>query len=358
MRSMISAGRLGCALTLAIVLAGSTAEAQKTASNDPSLQAKSHADRARRLYDLRRYDEAAYEFDRAWRLSNDPSYIYNVAQAYRLAGKPKEAVGYYEYYLTQVPAAPNRAEIEKRMAELRGAEAAPVDQPAAVVSAPPTSEPPTQQQTASPAPTVPPPQQYPEPTIPSGYPATSGIPPGDLPSGHHRHDGFYLRLMLGASAMKMDVNGQDRQFSGLGGNFAVAIGWSFADRFVLYAETLDGALANAKVKQGPLVTDAKGEAALLGIGLGGAFYVMPVNVYLSLTLSMNKAESTDGLVKRSSGLGPGATLCVGKEFWVASDFGLGAAFQFHASSTRGSGTLSSVTWRTTWFAGVVSATFN
>lgn len=70
-------------------------------------------------YDLAEYDKAAKSFKEAYRLSNDPTYLFNVAQSYRMAKNCGEARRFYERVLQVQPDAPNRAKIEQRVAEMK-----------------------------------------------------------------------------------------------------------------------------------------------------------------------------------------------------------------------------------------------
>lgn len=80
--------------------------------------AREHYKRASRLYDLRRFKEAAKEFEAAYVAKDDTAFLYNIAQSYRLAGEPAEAMGAYKSYLRRAPDAPQRKEVEQRIAEL------------------------------------------------------------------------------------------------------------------------------------------------------------------------------------------------------------------------------------------------
>src|SRR5207244_12288643 len=88
------------------------------ASAQAPVSAATHAERGRHFYEQRRYDEAIHEFDEAYKLDSEPVYLYNIAQAHRLAGHSREAISSYELYLSRMPNPPNRAEIERRIAEL------------------------------------------------------------------------------------------------------------------------------------------------------------------------------------------------------------------------------------------------
>jgi tetratricopeptide (TPR) repeat protein len=84
-------------------------------------------------YNLGYYDDAARHYEEAYRQVPDPALLFNVGQAYRLAGKPDRAITAYRSYLrTSPPDAANRAQVEKRIpeleklvAEMRSAQTAP-----------------------------------------------------------------------------------------------------------------------------------------------------------------------------------------------------------------------------------------
>src|SRR5262249_8931733 len=50
-----------------------------------------------------------------------PELLFNIGQAYRLAGKPQEALAAYRGFLRRVPDAPQRAEVRERISSLEGA---------------------------------------------------------------------------------------------------------------------------------------------------------------------------------------------------------------------------------------------
>lgn len=63
-------------------------------------------------YDLRKFDAAIALFEKAFELRPDPAFLYNIAQAHRMAGRPGEAVGFYRSFLRKVPNPPNADEIQ------------------------------------------------------------------------------------------------------------------------------------------------------------------------------------------------------------------------------------------------------
>lgn len=106
--------RLTPVVVIAALLCAGTARAQDKAG-DAKAAAKEHYNRGTSFYDLQRYDEAAKEFEAAYQLKNDPAFLFNLAQSYRMAGNHERAATFYKTYLRYVPKAPNRADIEEKI---------------------------------------------------------------------------------------------------------------------------------------------------------------------------------------------------------------------------------------------------
>jgi tetratricopeptide (TPR) repeat protein len=105
---------------------GKRVEAKAEESKSCTKKAGSNLDAIRKHYkdgsthyDLAEYDQAVVEFKEAYRLSNDPAYLFNIAQAYRLAKNCPEAVRFYERFLAVAPDAPNRDKIQAKIAEMK-----------------------------------------------------------------------------------------------------------------------------------------------------------------------------------------------------------------------------------------------
>lgn len=69
-------------------------------------------------FNLAQYEPAIAAFEAAYRHKEDPKFLFNTAQAHRLAGHGPLAVRFYRSYLRLVPDSPLRAAIEARIAEL------------------------------------------------------------------------------------------------------------------------------------------------------------------------------------------------------------------------------------------------
>jgi tetratricopeptide (TPR) repeat protein len=106
-----------CARLLAVALALATVAAHADESAD--LQgARQHTQRGMALFDLQRYDDAIKEYEAAYELRNDPMLLFDIAQAYRKANRPAQAIHYYRTYLARDPNAENRQRVEERIHEL------------------------------------------------------------------------------------------------------------------------------------------------------------------------------------------------------------------------------------------------
>jgi tetratricopeptide (TPR) repeat protein len=131
--------------TLAFALV-TQVEAPHAYAEQPSVsatqRAKSHFKRGRDLQRARVYDDAIVEYLEAYRLAPRPELLFNVAQCYRLAGVPTQAIEYYLRFLIEVPDGAAADEARAHIAELRR----PLGQPGGATPAaprpPPVSPPP------------------------------------------------------------------------------------------------------------------------------------------------------------------------------------------------------------------------
>ena len=70
-------------------------------------------------YDLGQFDKAIEAWQAGYREKADPGFLYNIAQAYRVAGDPQKAIFFYKGYLRNSPKAHNRVEVEQKIAALQ-----------------------------------------------------------------------------------------------------------------------------------------------------------------------------------------------------------------------------------------------
>jgi len=157
---------------------------------EDAASAREHYERGTKFYDIGKYDEAIREFEAAYEAKSDPAFIYNLAQAHRLAGHNQEALQLYRNYLRYVPNPPNRADIDER---IRGLERAIAERSATGTATPPASGPspqPGPTSTSPSAPAAPPPSAPPPPApapgtygAPEAYGAPGGTTEGQPPQG-------------------------------------------------------------------------------------------------------------------------------------------------------------------------------
>jgi hypothetical protein len=72
-------------------------------------------------FKLGHWQAAAAAWERGYELKADPLFLYNIAQAYRLADVRDKALFFYRSYLRDAPDAPNRAYVVERVAQLERA---------------------------------------------------------------------------------------------------------------------------------------------------------------------------------------------------------------------------------------------
>ena len=109
--------------------------ATTTARADDVALARQHYQKGTTLYELSKFSEAAAEYEEAYKAKPDPALLFNIGQAYRLAGKLEPALRSYRSYLHKLPDASNRAEVEAHIARLQQA----IDEQAKAKSQPATA---------------------------------------------------------------------------------------------------------------------------------------------------------------------------------------------------------------------------
>lgn len=104
---------------LVIVAMASTVFADEASERQQArVEAKSHYTKGVTAFDLGQYDLAITEYEAAYKIINEPSLLYNLGQAHRLARHPSQALHFYRVYLIKVPNASNRVEVETKMRAL------------------------------------------------------------------------------------------------------------------------------------------------------------------------------------------------------------------------------------------------
>jgi hypothetical protein len=112
--------RLTPVLAAAIALIhGVTVVGSARAAPSPGEEtARAHHEQGRLSVSTGRYEAAIAEYRRAYELKADPSFLFDIAEAYRGLGVPDRAVFFYRRYLSTHANPPNRPEVESQIAEL------------------------------------------------------------------------------------------------------------------------------------------------------------------------------------------------------------------------------------------------
>lgn len=101
---------IGRAVALAIVLSG-VASAQAISPQQQHAAALDAFEAGRRAFETNDYETAIAQFGLAYRLEADPGYLFNLAQAQRLAQHCSDAAQSYRKFLALVPHPPNHDRI-------------------------------------------------------------------------------------------------------------------------------------------------------------------------------------------------------------------------------------------------------
>ncbi|HEX4462815.1 MAG TPA: hypothetical protein VIA18_32805 [Polyangia bacterium] len=96
-----------------------TTAAHANSRDAAKAEARGHYDAGLAHFNLREYPQAITEFQAAYRALPDPVFLYNLAQSYRLSDAPEQALYFYQTYLRSTTNAPDRAEVEDRIAALQ-----------------------------------------------------------------------------------------------------------------------------------------------------------------------------------------------------------------------------------------------
>ena len=170
--------RIIWALTIALTVAlGASGRVQ--ARGDDAAEARRHAHRASNLAASGKCRQAVAEWNKAMAILRDPALLFNRGECYRKLGDADSALEDYRQFLSDMPKAPNRAVVERRIAELSTAkekEKAPPPAPA-VVTPPVVAPPPPPARPVAQAELIP--QEAPAPPSPSSLSSSLAAAPAE-----------------------------------------------------------------------------------------------------------------------------------------------------------------------------------
>ncbi len=232
-------------------------------------------------------------------------------------------------------------------------------------------------------------EQVPAPPPPPGYPPPGTAPPGYAPPppgyyygpppagyvppvltapppvpGYQKHDGFFLRLLLGPAATSVSADAGDGSLSISGGGFvfALGLGGALMPDLILYCDIALSSSSNPTVKSGRTSLVAKGtDLDFFHIGPAVAYY-LTTNTYVAASIGISSIHLVDrdsGDTTKETGNGLGLSATVGHEFWVSTNWGLGIAGRVGAGRIKDKTLFNqSLAWRASSYSLLFSATFN
>ncbi|MDH3217012.1 MAG: hypothetical protein OEN01_12100 [Candidatus Krumholzibacteria bacterium] len=170
--------------------------------------------------------------------------------------------------------------------------------------------------------------------------------------------GFFLRLSAGFGGARTELTEPSlgAEISGATVDFNLAIGGVVVPNLALHGTLFGWVASDPDLETNLGSGQLRGDVDLSGVGAGVTYYFMPVNIYVSgsiggATLSVDTPSGAG-----ETDIGPVLELTVGKEWWVADRWGLGAAaaFGYHSVPEKGIDD----NWSGTHFAIRFTATLN
>lgn len=162
-------------------------------------EAKAHYEQAAKFYDLGDFKEALGEFKAAFLAHDDPVYLFNIAQCFRMLGDHEKAAMEYRAYLRRSPNAPNRVRVEEfiAIAEKELQRKANTVSPTGTLKPTPTTAPEPAVVTA--------PASKPVEPAPSATPVAASNPDSDAPRPIYKR--WYLWVPIGVVVVAAVVVG-------------------------------------------------------------------------------------------------------------------------------------------------------
>jgi hypothetical protein len=324
-------------------------------SDADKAQARKHFDQGRRLFDLRHYMESVLEFESAYRLSGDPAFLYNIAQAYRLADRPEEAIHYYNTFLKRAPNTSSRAEVERRLNELQSAKSPPnqVTEPAG--------------KTVDPTPSGDHSEQLPPPTAaPLGWGARPNAPEStsspepvkipDPPPSERLSRGFFGQAEFGLGLVSAHSSDADVGFSAFGGLLTLRAGAFVRPQLGVFGQLSSAAGRDPTVSASGRSVTVPGSLSYTGFG-GGAIYYFPSKWFGSASLLIQDLNWDGGMQVVSDSLGAALSLSAGREWAFNDRWSGGVVGQLHAGGI-GEGDNGTGAWSTFALCAGVVVTYN
>ena len=188
--------------------------------------------------------------------------------------------------------------------------------------------------------------------------------------GVHEHDGFFLRMLLGAGyaeTVEKNVMGSDLKFSGITVPFRFQIGGPISKNFIFYGEFGFASQEDPEMERmGQSGSTSDVTVSVGDLGLGITYYLMPINIYFSLSALTSQVQLEYNNTKSESVMDyehfNGINGMVGKEWWIGAQWALGLALYGYYSGMHVQTSIEGVNYEYSthnYSIGVmISATFN
>lgn len=309
-RRASSRAAVAVAVALSVMLCAAGATAQQSAGDQ---EAQIHFQSGRLHYERGDYEQALTEFQSAHSLSGRPALLYNIYLCQQSLGQNAAAAATLERYLAEGEiTAQERPTLEARLENLRRRAREQGDGAAGGGD--------------------------------GGGTGAGATPAPAAPESGHRHTGLFARLTFGISFVDagVDTSLGRLHLSGGGTGGGLALGWAFWENLALQVEAWGAGMVGGTIELGGLaVRDTSTKYNTAALGLGATYWFMPLNLYVSLSVGGALASAERGGTTSESKPGIGLALAVGKEFWIADEWGLGAAlglYWLNTTETQSSGT--------------------
>ncbi|MCC6900528.1 MAG: hypothetical protein IT377_16230 [Polyangiaceae bacterium] len=206
--------------------------------------------------------------------------------------------------------------------------------------------------TSAPAPYVAPAYPAPGPAAPAGAYPPAYPPPGvyvaappapppppreeDEP-GHHLHDGFYLRMSLGAGWLSLALDADpEATLKGAGGGLDLMLGGTPVDGLVIGGGVFSASVTDPRVESGGKSSDLSGQASLTVLGpfVDGFFDPkggLHVGGAVGLATAKVEPDDSDSGFDEKPYNGAGLALFAGYDAWVSANWSLGGTVRLVAA---------------------------
>lgn len=142
-----------------------------------------------------------------------------------------------------------------------------------------------------------------------------------------------MEIGVGSLRTSATTSAGSLSISGIDGAFSAAIGGAVMENLIVAGELWAASATSPQVTLNDVTVSTTDDVSLnlAGIGPSVTYYLMPANVFASISPSLGRVTIKDGRDASSAAtrLGFATRLAIGKEWWVARNLGIGIAGNLH-----------------------------